>query len=100
LELVKNFQEEASSIEWKNQHMKIVVIGAGISGITAARELKALGYDVSIVEARDRIGGRIHTIVTPELKDGCGIDIGAAFIHGIKGNPITNICNALVTRFE
>jgi len=59
--------------DWKNKHMKILVVGAGISGITAARYLKDLvclirgflivkGYDVTVLEGRERIGGRIHTI--------------------------------------
>ena len=66
--------------------MKALVLGAGISGIAAARELAALGFSVHVIEARERIGGRIHTITSEELKQGCGIDIGGAFLHGIKGN--------------
>ena len=37
------------------------VFGAGLAGLAAARRLKALGYDVIVLEGRDRIGGRIHT---------------------------------------
>jgi len=50
---------------------------------------------VTILEARDRIGGRIHTITSEELAPGAGIDIGAAFIHGTDGNPITKLCQTL-----
>jgi len=41
---------------------RIAVIGAGIAGATAARALADRGFDVVVVEARDRIGGRIHTV--------------------------------------
>ncbi len=39
----------------------VVVIGAGAAGISAARELRQKGYDVTVIEAADRIGGRVHT---------------------------------------
>jgi monoamine oxidase/MFS family permease len=41
--------------------MRVVVVGAGIAGLTAARELLRAGADVVVVEARDRVGGRIET---------------------------------------
>ena len=44
---------------------KIVIIGAGISGLVAGYELSIAGYDVTILEARDRIGGRVLTIRSP-----------------------------------
>ena len=44
---------------------KIIVIGAGMSGLVAAYELVRAGHDVTILEARDRIGGRVLTIRSP-----------------------------------
>lgn len=41
---------------------RVIVIGAGFGGIAAAYELHSVGYDVMVVEARDRIGGRVHTV--------------------------------------
>jgi monoamine oxidase len=41
------------------QSREVLVIGAGIAGLTAARELAVDGYAVAILEARERIGGRI-----------------------------------------
>ncbi|HVJ26988.1 MAG TPA: FAD-dependent oxidoreductase, partial [Vicinamibacterales bacterium] len=40
----------------------VIVVGAGLAGLTAARELEAHGASVMIIEARDRVGGRIHTV--------------------------------------
>ncbi|MDB2613527.1 FAD-dependent oxidoreductase [Chlamydiales bacterium] len=45
----------------KNRSPKVVVIGAGLSGLTAAFRLKKKGYDVAVYEARNRVGGRILT---------------------------------------
>ena len=65
----------------------VLVIGAGVSGLAAARELRASGFEVTVLEGRDRIGGRIHTDRTL----GWPIDLGASWIHGIEGNPITKL---------
>jgi monoamine oxidase len=63
-----------------------IVIGAGISGLAAARYLSDHGEDVLILEARDRIGGRIWT--SGRWAD-APADMGASWIHGVTGNPIT-----------
>jgi monoamine oxidase len=55
----------------------VVVIGAGIAGLSAARELQKSGASVAVLEARDRIGGRAHSV--PGL-EGQTIDLGAQFI--------------------
>ena len=64
---------------------QIIVIGAGIAGIMAAQKLQAQGYQVIILEGRDRIGGRIWT----DNSLGFPLDLGAAWIHTIDGNPIS-----------
>jgi monoamine oxidase len=56
----------------------VVVIGAGMAGLTAARALAEAGLKVLVVEARDRIGGRILT----QHVDDEAIELGAEFIHG------------------
>jgi monoamine oxidase len=66
---------------------QIIVIGAGIAGITAAKKLQAQGYRVIILEGRDRIGGRIWT----DNSLGVPLDLGAAWIHTVDGNPITRL---------
>jgi monoamine oxidase len=42
--------------------MRVLIAGAGLAGLTAARDLEALGAEVVVVEARDRVGGRVHTL--------------------------------------
>jgi len=58
----------------------ILIIGAGVAGLAAARLLAAAGLAVTILEARDRIGGRIHTLHDP--RSPLPIELGAEFIHG------------------
>src|SRR5688500_10403571 len=57
-----------------------IIIGAGAAGLSAARKLLQLGSTVCVLEARDRVGGRIHTVCV----HGCSgpIETGAEFIHG------------------
>ncbi|WP_346912664.1 FAD-dependent oxidoreductase [uncultured Roseibium sp.] len=63
---------------------KAIVIGAGISGLAAAKTLKDAGWDVLVLEARDRIGGRIDT----DRSLGEVLERGANWIHGVDGNPL------------
>jgi monoamine oxidase len=58
----------------------VIVIGAGVAGLAAACQLSRAGLAVHIVEARDRIGGRVLTRIDPECH--CPIEFGAEFIHG------------------
>lgn len=58
----------------------ILIVGAGASGLMAARELARAGKRVCVLEARERIGGRIHTIDQPGFD--FPLETGAEFIHG------------------
>ncbi len=57
-----------------------VIIGAGVAGLTAARTLAEAGRSVLLLEARDRIGGRVWT--RHEVDTSAPIELGAEFIHG------------------
>jgi monoamine oxidase len=58
----------------------VIVIGAGAAGLAAARGLAAAGRRVIVLEARDRAGGRVHSIRDPRLP--VPVELGAEFIHG------------------
>jgi len=57
----------------------VVVVGAGLAGLTAAADLHAAGLSVKVVEARDRVGGRLLTIAPDGLADGAWFDLGATW---------------------
>jgi monoamine oxidase len=63
---------------------RVVVVGAGIAGLTVANALAHAGVACVVVEARDRIGGRLHTI---DLA-GRPVDMGGSWIHHPIGNPL------------
>jgi monoamine oxidase len=65
----------------------VVVVGAGVAGLSAARALLDARHEVIVVEGRDRIGGRVHT----DRSLGVPLDLGASWIHGIRGNPIARL---------
>jgi monoamine oxidase len=57
---------------------EVLIIGAGVAGLTAARQLSTAGVRVLVLEARDRLGGRVMTHHTPEGP----VELGAEFVHG------------------
>ncbi|WP_053435924.1 FAD-dependent oxidoreductase [Sporosarcina globispora] len=66
----------------------VVIVGAGISGLAAAAHLSKKGMNVTVLEGRNRIGGRIWT---DRSIDNIPLDMGASWVHGIKGNPIYDL---------
>uniref|UniRef100_A0A0R3RHX1 SWIRM domain-containing protein n=1 Tax=Elaeophora elaphi TaxID=1147741 RepID=A0A0R3RHX1_9BILA len=86
---------------------RVIVIGAGIAGIIAARQLKSFGFDVVLLEARSRIGGRISTYIKPftgtastenKNRDHIVAELGASFIYGTFGNPLMTLCKQFEVR--
>ena len=73
---------------------KIIIIGAGISGLVAGYELTLAGYNVTILEARDRIGGRVLTIRSP-FSNNHYVEGGAARIK-----PSHNLTIAYANHFN
>ncbi|WP_164478411.1 flavin monoamine oxidase family protein [Mycolicibacterium stellerae] len=68
---------------------RVVVVGAGIAGLAAASRLQRAGVSCVVLEARDRIGGRLHTI---DLA-GTPVDLGGSWIHHPIGNPLSAFCD-------
>lgn len=58
---------------------RAIVVGAGLSGLTTALALRASGWDVTVLEARDRVGGRVHTLHSP-FTDGLHVEAGGESI--------------------
>lgn len=62
----------------------VIVVGAGIAGLAAARRIHDAGLSVMTLEARDRIGGRVHS----QSHSGRVTDLGASWIHGIEDSEL------------
>jgi len=83
-----------ASCEKENENVNsnektVVVIGGGISGLAAAKKLKEKGFTVIVLEAQEKVGGRIRT----DRSLGVAFDEGASWIHGPIGNPITSLAS-------
>ncbi len=79
---------EKSNLQSATPETEVIVIGAGAAGLGAARLLHDEGHQVVILEARERIGGRVWTShAWPDTP----LDLGASWIHGIQGNPLTEL---------
>lgn len=72
------------------QPRTVVVVGAGMAGAAAAHVLQQAGVEVRVLEARDRIGGRIHS----DRAWGAPVELGAAWLHALKGNPLVPLARA------
>jgi len=69
---------------------KIIIIGAGIAGLSAANYFKTRNIDITILEAQNQVGGRLKT----QRNNDIPFDKGASWIHGDNKNPITNLAKA------
>ena len=64
-----------------------LVIGAGLAGLACAQRLIAAGHAVVVLEARQRLGGRIWT----DRRQGWPIELGASWLHGLETNPLVDL---------
>lgn len=67
--------------------LDVLIIGAGAAGLAAGRLLYEWGYNLLILEGRERIGGRIWT----DRSLGLALDLGASWIQGVEDNPVTEL---------
>ncbi|MFZ4815987.1 MAG: FAD-dependent oxidoreductase [Phototrophicaceae bacterium] len=73
------------------QAQHLIVVGAGVAGLAAAQAAQQAGWRVTVLEARDRIGGRVWT--NRDIPD-LALDMGASWIHGIRGNPVAELAES------
>jgi monoamine oxidase len=77
-------------VEAADQGEHVAVIGAGVAGLGAARTLTDAGFRVSVIEATERIGGRIRTVDALGVR----IDVGATWMHGDEDNPLQGLLDS------
>jgi monoamine oxidase len=75
----------------------VVVVGAGLSGLTAARDLLAGGKSVKVLEARDRVGGKVHN---QKLKNGGVVEVGAEFVGPTQDKVLQMIADLGLSTFR
>jgi monoamine oxidase len=73
--------------EIKPDTKSVLIVGAGMAGLAAARSLVDAGWPVRLIEARDRIGGRVYT----NRDWGVPIEMGASWIHGTANDPLMEL---------
>lgn len=73
---------------------RVIVVGAGMAGLVSARLLHDSGFKVTVLEARDRVGGRVWT----DNQVGAPVDLGGSWVHGVEGNPLKLWCDKLGIR--
>jgi monoamine oxidase len=69
----------------------VIIVGAGMAGLTAAKELEAAGKSFLVLEAQNRIGGRAMV----EKSFPIPVDLGAAWFHGVEDNPLVPIADKM-----
>ena len=70
----------------------VIIIGAGSSGLSAAKELSKLGISYTVIEGSHRIGGRAYS---EEIAPGVWFDLGCSYLHQGETNPMVAIANEL-----
>jgi monoamine oxidase len=69
--------------------LDVAIVGAGAAGIAAAGRLHDRGRRVLLIEAKDRVGGRAHTIIV----EGMALDLGCGWLHSAERNPLARLAD-------
>lgn len=75
-----------------SSEVDVIIIGAGASGLSAAKELASLGLTYLVIEGSHRIGGRAYS---EEIAPGIWFDLGCSYLHQGETNPFVSIADAL-----
>ncbi|GAB2258852.1 hypothetical protein Droror1_Dr00015012 [Drosera rotundifolia] len=75
----------------------VIIIGAGLAGLAAARQLLSFGFKVLVLEGRSRPGGRVYTQKMGKKGQYAAVDLGGTVITGIDGNPLAVLARQLST---
>ncbi|RAL43730.1 hypothetical protein DM860_014231 [Cuscuta australis] len=67
---------------------RVIVIGAGLAGLSAARQLMSFGFNVTVLEGRKRAGGRVYTRKVEGGNREASADLGGSVLTGTLGNPL------------
>lgn len=95
--MTEQMAASAAEIEREPGQVDVVVVGAGMAGLTCARALLERGMRVLVLEARDRVGGRIATVHPPDTE---AVELGAEFVHGRPAELIALIAEAGCEMYE
>jgi monoamine oxidase len=82
-----------ASGKYSGHKYDVIIVGAGIAGLSAAKELQHLHRSVLVLEANKRIGGRAYVAYIGD--DKVPIDYGGAWIHGVPTNPLTGLVDSM-----
>ncbi|KAL3645495.1 Lysine-specific histone demethylase 1 2 [Castilleja foliolosa] len=82
------FSSLESQISEDTSEASVIIIGAGLAGLSAAKQLRSFGFKVFVIEGRNRPGGRVYTQKMGQNGNYAAVDLGGSVITGIHANPL------------